>query len=175
MVERKTMEKFSIPGVAGIIEKTINGQCHILLQQRVKDEAPAEKGLLEIPAGKIREFEDIYACLRREVFEETGLTVTEIHGHAQTTRIHQHAYTVIGFEPFYVSQNLTGTYPIMVLTFICQAEGTLKRASQESENLRWCSIETLSHDLTRHPERFYPMHVASLTKYLSTVHHTIKQ
>lgn len=161
------MERFSIPGVAAIIEHTMDGQRHILIQQRVKDDAPSERGLLEIPAGKTREFEDIFLCLRREVLEETGLIVTAIEGQEQTTRVRQHEYTVIGFEPFYVSQNLSGTYPIMVLTFICQAEGTLKYKSQESEDLRWCPLETLRRDLSDHPERFYPMHVASLTKYLS--------
>ncbi len=36
--------------------------------------------MIEIPAGEIREFENIYDCLRREIHEETGLEVTYIEG-----------------------------------------------------------------------------------------------
>ena len=37
-------------------------------------------GLWEIPAGKIREYENIYSALRREVKEETNLDITYIAG-----------------------------------------------------------------------------------------------
>ena len=43
-----------------------------------KDNETIEKGLLEIPAGKIREYENIYAALRREVFEEIGIKIKNI-------------------------------------------------------------------------------------------------
>ncbi|HWR24081.1 MAG TPA: NUDIX domain-containing protein [Feifaniaceae bacterium] len=50
------------------------------MQARWKEDAPSENGLLEIPAGKIRAFESIFDALRREIKEETGLSVTEILG-----------------------------------------------------------------------------------------------
>ena len=64
------MELFSKPGVGGIIEKNISGIDYILIQDRYKDDAKSESGLIEIPAGKIREFENIFDCLRREIWEE---------------------------------------------------------------------------------------------------------
>ncbi len=51
------MELFAKPGVGGIIEKNIDGIDYILVQDRCKADAKSEYGLLEIPAGKIREFE----------------------------------------------------------------------------------------------------------------------
>jgi ADP-ribose pyrophosphatase len=51
------MELFAKHGVGGIIEKNIDGINCILVQDRCKDEAKSEFGLIEIPAGKIREFE----------------------------------------------------------------------------------------------------------------------
>jgi ADP-ribose pyrophosphatase len=51
------VEQFSIPGVSGIIERCIDGVDHILIQERFKEDAPAENGLIEIPAGKIRRYE----------------------------------------------------------------------------------------------------------------------
>jgi ADP-ribose pyrophosphatase len=55
-----SMELFAKPGVGGIIEKSIAGIDYILIQDRCKNDAKSEFGLLEIPAGKIREFENIF-------------------------------------------------------------------------------------------------------------------
>ncbi len=90
-------ERFQIPGVAGIIEKEEFNEIKILIQERVKSDAPKEKGLIEIPAGKIREFENIFDSLRREVFEETGLIVTEILGERTSAIVCQNGYKVKGF------------------------------------------------------------------------------
>ena len=51
----------------------------LLIQERWKNNV-LEDGLLEIPGGKIREFENIFDALRREVSEETGYKVTYIYG-----------------------------------------------------------------------------------------------
>ena len=161
------MEKFGIPGAAGIIEKIIDGEKYILIQKREKIDAPLEKGLIEIPAGKIREFEDIFDCLRREVFEETGLIVSDIKGEEKTSIVKQKNYTVRGFEPYYVSQNTTGTYPIMILTFICKADGKLKSKSNESKDIKWCPIEDIKKELLKNPDAFYSMHILALKKYLN--------
>jgi 8-oxo-dGTP pyrophosphatase MutT (NUDIX family) len=160
-------EKFQIPGVAGIIERMNSGSKEILIQERVKQDAPDENGLIEIPAGKIREFENLFDTLRREVFEETGLTVTEIIGENSFQPVKENGYKVIGCEPFYISQNLKGSYPIMVITFICKVTGNMVLKSDESENIRWISIPELEQTLNNYPERFYPMHVSALRKYIN--------
>ena len=74
------MEKFAIPCVAAIIEKIINNEKYILIQTRQKENGAETNGMLEIPAGKIREYENVFVALRREVKEETGLTITKILG-----------------------------------------------------------------------------------------------
>ena len=74
------MEKFAIPCVAAIIEKIINNEKYILIQTRQKEDGAETNGMLEIPAGKIREYENVFVALRREVKEETGLTITKILG-----------------------------------------------------------------------------------------------
>jgi len=66
------MEVFAKPAVAGIIEKEIDEKSYILIQNRSKENAPNEEGLIEIPAGRVREYENVYDCLRREIYEETG-------------------------------------------------------------------------------------------------------
>lgn len=51
-------------------------------------------GLWEIPAGKIREYENIYSALRREVKEETNLDITYIAGEETCETCSSSGYTV---------------------------------------------------------------------------------
>ena len=73
------MEVFAKPAAGGIIIKRESGIDYILIQERCKENGGAENGLIEIPAGKIREFENIFDCLRREILEETGLKVIKLN------------------------------------------------------------------------------------------------
>ncbi len=54
----------------------------------------------------------------------------------------------------------------MVHVFICKAEGTLLIKTNETQNLKWVSLAELSEQLKRSENRFYPMHVLTLKKYL---------
>lgn len=157
------------PGVGGIVEQTLNGVHHILLQTRYKDDAPLEAGLIEIPGGKVRAFENIFDCLRREIFEETGLEVLEIEGEQESTVVEINGYRVISYTPFACSQNLRGDYPIMVQTFICRAQGEVVEQTDEARNARWVSVETLKEMLRNGERSFYPMDIATLKKYVTYI------
>jgi len=160
------MELFAKPGVGGIIEKNVDCIDYILIQERCKNDAKLESGLIEIPAGKIREFENIFDCLRREIYEETGLIVVNIEGENEATYYESNGYKVINYTPFSSSQNILGSYPIMVQVFICTARGELVQQSNESKNIRWISIYELKDMLENKINSFYPMHVITLKKYL---------
>lgn len=160
------MEIFSIPGVGGIIEKRIEGKDYVLLQERWKDDCQREEGLIEIPAGKIREFENIFHCLRREIMEETGLHVVDIQGEKESVVIEENGYRVLNYEPFSCAQNLIGDYPIMVQVFICSVKGDLIDSTNETKNLRWVSLKKLRELLQQDRTMFYPMHITTMEKYL---------
>lgn len=160
------MELFAKPGVGGIIEKNIDGVDYILVQDRHKKDEMIETGLIEIPAGKIREFENIFDCLRREIWEETGLEVTYIEGEKEAKIFESNGYKVLNYTPFSSSQNIQGTYPIMVQTFLCKAKGELIKKSNETKNIRWLSLKELQTLLEKSEEFFYPMHVITLKEYL---------
>ncbi|HHV26649.1 MAG TPA: NUDIX domain-containing protein [Tissierellia bacterium] len=160
------MEKFAKPAVGAIIEKDINGVSHILIQERYKKDDIPENGLIEIPAGKVRECENIFDALRREIWEETGLIITEIQGEKETVVCNCNEYMVISFNPFYSSQNLSGGYSIMLQTFICKATGELLQQSDESVNIRWISLSNLKTLLEENENTFYPMHINALKKYI---------
>lgn len=159
------MESFAIPGVGGIVEKTINGTLHVLLQERYKAEVPEENGLFEIPSGKIRAFENIFEALSREIKEETGLDVVRISGENLTCFYKANGYDTVYFTPFSCTQNLNGSYPILVMVFICKAEGELTKSSEECKNHRWVSVSELDRMLKTDTKAFYPMHVTTLKKY----------
>ena len=160
-------ERFAIPGVAGILEKEIHGVLYILVQERWKEDAKSEEGLIEIPAGKIREFENIYDCLRREIKEETGLKVLAIEGESEAVIFESNNYKVLNYAPFAHAQNSQGSDPIVVQTFICQVEGELLRETNETQNLRWVSLDELKRLVYEEPETLYPMHVEIFKKYFA--------
>lgn len=162
------MERFAIPGVAGIIEGKINNKDCILVQKRCKNSSSDEFGLLEIPAGKIREFENVFSCLRREIKEETGLNVSEITGENESVLIERGGYKVVNYQPFACSQNTEGDYPIMVQVFICKANGNLLNSSSESEEIKWMELDELEKELDTNQSNFYPMHINTLKKFISS-------
>lgn len=161
------IEVFAKPAVGAIIEKEVNGKKHILIQQRNKENDGIETGMIEIPAGKIREYESIFDALRREVREETGLMITQIKGEENLIISENRGYETISFLPFCSTQNLSGGYSIILQTFICQAEGELLYETNETINIRWETIETLENMLEKNPKQFYPMHINALKKYFS--------
>ena len=159
-------EKFVIPSVGAIIEMHDNNEKYILMQKRKKYNEKIEYGLWEIPAGKIREYENIYVALRREVKEETNLDITEIVDEDRTVCIDSLGYTITNVCPYNIIQNMSGGYSIIVLTFLCKASGEIICNPKENEGVQWRKIEEVRKELTEFPEKFYPMHLLTLKKYL---------
>ena len=162
------MEKFAVPCVAAIIEKIINNEKYILIQTRQKEDGAETNGMLEIPAGKIREYENIFEALKREVKEETGLTITKILGEDRQISNLIGDNEVISYTPYCVTQNLSGAYSIILNTFLCEAEGELLTETNESQNIHWIKIEELKKILKNNPEKIFLLHINALQKYLET-------
>ena len=162
----KKMEKFAIPCVAAIIEKIVNNEKYILIQTRQKEDGAETNGMLEVPAGKIREYENIFRALRREVKEETGLTITKILGEDRQISNLIGSNEVISYTPYCVTQNLSGAYSIILNTFLCEAEGELLTETNESQNIHWMKIEELKKIFKNNPEKIFLLHINALQKYL---------
>ena len=156
-------EVFAKPCVGAIITRMIDGEAHILLQTRLKANGNETNGTLEIPAGKIREYESVFAALCREVYEETGLTVTRILGDDDSIRANSQTITC---QPYCITQNLSGAYSILLLTFLCEADGDPVAFTDEASDIRWVKAADARKLLAAAPERFFFMHHAALKKYL---------
>ena len=159
-------EVFAKPCVGAIIEKIIGNERHILIQTRQKEDGNETNGMLEIPAGKIREYEDIFSALRREVWEETGLKITKIYGEDTSVSTQTGDVTTISFNPYCVTQNLSGAYSMILNTFLCEAEGDLIESTNETENVHWEKVSEIERLLRENPEKIFFMHINALKKYL---------
>ena len=159
-------ETFAIPAVGAIIVKRVEDEEFILVQTRKKNNGDRLDGLLEIPAGKIREYENIFEALRREVWEETGLHITSIQGEDDSKLLDVSGNKTIMFSPYCVTQNLSGAYSLILSTFLCEAEGELLEQTNETENIRWMRRDALKEIVDNFPESIFLMHVHALRKYL---------
>ena len=160
-------EVFAKPCVGAIIEKSVAGDKYILIQTRQKEDGGLTNGMLEIPAGKIREYEDIFTALRREVKEETGLRVTRIDGEELSVYTKIGEVTTVSFTPYCITQNLSGAYSIILHTFLVEAEGSILEKTNETENIHWMKIADLKKLIEDSPEDIFFMHINALKKYLT--------
>ena len=158
-------ETFAIPCVGAIIEKVISNKKYILVQTRQKEDGNKTNGMIEVPAGKIREYENIFSALRREVWEETGLKITKIYGEDLSVYIQTGNVSTLSFQPFCITQNLSGAYSIILNTFLCEAEGNLIESTNETENVHWIRAVELRQMLNENPENIFFMHINALKKY----------
>ena len=157
-------EKFAKPAIGAIIERIKDGKKYIVIQERWKQNGDETNGQYELPAGKIREYENAYDTVRREVFEETGLKVTKIKGEEE--QVYDSVTETISFMPFYVTQNMKNAYSIICNHFICEAEGDPVEETDEARNIRWIEIHELSELLKNSKEKFFIMNVNAIEKYL---------
>ena len=159
-------EQFAKPCVGAIIEKTIQNETYILIQTRQKEDGGKTNGMLEIPAGKIREYEDVFSALRREVREETGLNITKIDGEERAVSVETDGITTVSFTPYCITQNLSGAYSILLNTFLCEAEGELLPNTNETEDIHWMSVNEVRRLVMEAPEKLFFMHINALKQYL---------
>lgn len=159
----------SRPIISVILLKYENEQGFVYLQERWKPKtSPTYSGMLEIPAGGINAYENVYDALAREVQEECGLRVTKIIGdyHSEVIRPREKDKSFV-FKPFICQQALEtdNGLPWIGFVFVCLAEGELKINPDEARNPQWISLNQLKEMLEGDGTRFFPLQLPVL-KYL---------
>jgi 8-oxo-dGTP pyrophosphatase MutT (NUDIX family) len=147
-----------------IIERDTPAGTEIVVQTRNK---PYEGGRsIELPGGRVEEFESLIDALQREVREETGLTLTHIEGSA--TRVYARASDteVECLQPFAVYQTTRGSVDSMGVYFRCQGEGSLLEVGDNTLNPQLVPIDRIAQWMEQEPGQFGWIDRAGLLFYL---------
>jgi 8-oxo-dGTP pyrophosphatase MutT (NUDIX family) len=147
-----------------IIERETGGGTELLLQMAARPGFPSR---LEFPGGRVEEFESILGALRREIREETGLTVTGILDDAHLVVTPAAEATVECLKPFCAYQTLEGQVDSMGLFFRCKAEGELTADGDDAYGHRWMPVAEAEQLLREDPEAFHWLTQAALRFYLT--------
>ena len=159
--------------VSAILTRRQNDETEVFLQTRWKpDVSPTYSGLLEIPAGGIDAYENVYDALRREVKEECGLEITKIiddyQGPVVEPRHHDKAFV---FKPFICQEVLetNGGRPWIGFVFLCEVRGEVKMDPAEAKDPQWMSVSELKRLLQNQPERFFPLQLPVLQHFIDHI------
>ncbi len=155
--------------VSVIIEREHAGEREVLVQTRWKPERdPQYSGTLEIPAGGIHAYENVYEAVRREVREETGLRVTGFSPDIRTKTYAPHDDDCFAFVPFCCQQQLKGGLPRVGFVFLCQVENAEPTPQpNEVRDIRWMNHAELRQIIEETPERIFTLQLGVLDYYLN--------
>src|SRR5262245_40430287 len=134
-----------LPLVSAILEREHDGEKEILIQTRWKPERdPLYSGTLEIPAGGMHVYENVYDAVKREVLEETGLRVTSFSPDIRTKIYAPKDDDCFAFVPFCCQQQLKGVLPRVGFVFLCQVENADPVLQHEEvKDIRWMNVTEL--------------------------------
>lgn len=167
---------YAVPFVAAIIEREHNGVRQVLVQTRYHaDRESIYNGTLEFAAGTLdKHYESVYDAMRREVQEETGMTVTKFIDDDQTEPATPHGKgvdKVFGFRPFCCTQQLQEGRPWVGFIFRCEVEeGTEPRGQEgETKDVRWMDVQEFFEIFTNTPEKIFSLEYPAWQYYFKEV------
>lgn len=162
-------ENFALPFVAAIIERERYDETEVLIQTRWKPHSDSGyHNTIEIPAGVLdKPYENILDTLKREVKEETGLTVTKIKNLRHSSTYSPQDDGAFAFQPFCGAQQLKGGLPWIGFVFVCEVEDSEPQHQEtETRNIRWIKKSELREQFEQNSEEFFTLHLGSLEIYL---------
>ncbi|WP_261129280.1 NUDIX hydrolase [Bacillus sp. Marseille-Q3570] len=149
-----------------IIERKRESEMEILVQMRDK---PNQPKALELPGGRIEEYESIHDALHREVFEETGLKIMKIKQGTNQMIYSNNGTTIEGLTPFFVYQTIQGPVDSIGFIFRCAVEEGELTANDEATGHQWMCIDDVQRLFEHAPDSFDFLTQGLLNYYLEWI------
>jgi len=152
--------------VRAIIERDSPKGGEIVIQMRNK---PHEGGKwIELPGGRVEEYESLLEAVKREVREETGLELIEIEGENTKVNAVSPDTDVECLASLAVYQTIRGPVDSMGVYFRCKAEGEILAQGDDTKGVQWVSVEKLREWVATEPARFSWIDRAGLLFYFNS-------
>ena len=156
--------------VSALIERIHNGEKQVFVQTRNKPNSSQNYvDMLEIPAGGVDPYENVFAAIQREVKEETGLEIIRfIDCEVPNVLENRKGDQSLAFRPYLCQQVLQTNdgLPWYGFVFRCEVAGSISMDLGEAKDPRWLSLLELAEFLKKHPEKVFSLQYATLLKYL---------
>ena len=133
--------------VRGLLVQEVENEKQIIIQLRKRKGEPE---VYELPGGRINEYEKIVDGLKREVVEETGLKVKSIYGEQSTIITTGDTFSMECIKPFAAYQTLEGPVDSFGIYFICEVEGKLLTAGDDTADIHWASKKEVQKLIDEH-------------------------
>jgi 8-oxo-dGTP pyrophosphatase MutT (NUDIX family) len=154
---------YMVATVAAIIERHGTDEIEVFFQIRNKS-SMTSYGTLEFPGGRIQAGEDVFSALKREVREETGLSLVRIKPNIVTNVKGLHDRVGYAFTPF-CCNSYNGS-PAIGFIFLCEAEGEPNTSSSEATHPQWIPLSEIRRLIKEEPHRFFYYYLGALQYYL---------
>ncbi|MCT1902930.1 NUDIX hydrolase [Oceanobacillus sojae] len=127
---------------AFIIRETEQGE-EVLVQRRIRSDE--QRTPIELPGGRLEEFETLLDCLAREIKEETGLELEKVVDPTDRVEtVTNEGFKVECMAPFAVYQTIEGPVDSFGIYFKCKAAGKLLEKGDHTDNIKWITRNKLA-------------------------------
>ena len=139
---------------------------YILLKENKKQDS--NDIIFELPGGVIRESENVYGCLRREL-NDKGFKVTKIFGEDKCNELSDEEEAVTVFKPFCVSQSYTERNSIITNTILCEVDNAKVKSVSNKSDFKWICTNDLETMLVDQRENISSHNIAALKSFCKSL------
>lgn len=156
LTEKEKNIKFVVNAIALM---SAEGKEYVLLQENKKQYANGS--IFELPGGVIKESENVYGCLRREL-KANGFEVTKIFGEDKCNELSYEEEVLTVFKPFCVSQSFNDNNSIISSTILCEVDSANVKNDSNKYDFKWVCTDDLRAMLVDHQENISAHNIAAL-------------
>lgn len=124
--------------VRGLVVRESERGKELIIQLRKR---AGESEVYELPGGRINEYEKMVDGLRREIMEETGLTVKTVQGEGDSIITTGSSFSMECIKPYASYQTIKGPVDSFGVYFLCEAEGEPQRTGDDSADVHWAGLD----------------------------------